>query len=364
MDVFFLVGDDARGPAPNAGVTTEQRFAVLGAVLLEFAAVHEAGNDLPHIVLLGGVAGENSVDFFGRIKRIVRGDVTENRRIGRADFVGKGPDTFEARLVIRFAKVHRAADLRVHFGAAELFSGRFLADGSLHQRGTCEKQARAFGHKDVIAHNRQIRAAGYAHAHDRGDLRNAHGRHDRVVAEDPAEIVGIGKDVFLQWEKNARRVDQVDRRNPVFDGDVLRANDFFRCHREERAGFYRRVVCNDHEEASADAGETGDGSGGRRAAPFFVHFKSREGAEFKKVGAGIDQLGDTFAGSQTPFLVLGLDGFAAAALADDFVLILDLGEKVDYAARIFLEVGRVAIDGGFQSRSGHAAPSRLTSLSI
>jgi hypothetical protein len=56
--------------------------------------------------------------------------------------------------------------------------------------------------------------------------------------------------------------------------------------------------------------------------------------------------------------MLSFDGFLAAALADELVLILDLGEKVDDAAGILLEVRRVAFDGRFQDRIGHAAPSR------
>jgi len=41
-----------------------------------------------------------------------------------------------------------------------------------------------------------------------------------------------------------------------------------------------------------------------------------------------------------------------------------LGKKIDHSAGILLEVGRVVIDGGFQSRSRHAAPSSKTLLSI
>ena len=114
--------------------------------------------------------------------------------------------------------------------------------------GPGKKKPAAFGHQDVIAHHRQIRAARDAHAHDGGDLRNAHGAHHGVVAEDAAEIVGVGKDVFLQRQKNAGGIDQVDRGDVIFDGDILRANHFFRGQREERAGFHRGVVGDDHHQ--------------------------------------------------------------------------------------------------------------------
>ena len=131
--------------------------------------------------------------------------VTEGRRIGRAHFVDQGADAGDAGVVVGFAEVDGAADLRMHFCAAEFFGGSFLADGGLDQRGAGEEEAGAFGHQDVIAHDGKVGAAGYAHAHDGGDLRDAHGAHDRVVTEDAAEVVGVGEDVFLQREERCRR---------------------------------------------------------------------------------------------------------------------------------------------------------------
>src|SRR5262249_35809262 len=149
-----------------------------------------------------------------------------------------------------------------------------------------------------------------------------------------------------------------DRRNAIFNGDVLRANDFLRGHWEESTGFYRGVIRNDHEQAAADTGQARDRPRGRSAAPLFVHFESGEGPEFKKVEAGINQPGDAFTGGKAPFVVLSFDCLGAAAFTDHFVLILDSREQVNDAAGIFLKVGRVTVDGRFQSRSGHAAPSR------
>jgi hypothetical protein len=47
--------------------------------------------------------------------------------------------------------------------------------------------------------------------------------------------------------------------------------------------------------------------------------------------------------------VLGFDGFGAATLADEFFLIFHFGEKFDDLAGIVFEVGRIAVDGRFQS---------------
>ncbi len=177
----------------------------------------------------------------------------------------------------------------------------------------------------MITHYRQIRAAGNAHAHNGGELGDTRGRHHGIVAKDAAEVVGVRKDIFLQRQENAGGIDQIDGRKLVINGDVLRANDFFGGHWKKRAGFYRSVVGDEHHQSTADPGQAGDGSGGRRAAPFFVHFEGGEGPEFKKVSAGIDESGDAFASGEAAFFVLGLDCFGAAALANLFVLILDLG---------------------------------------
>ena len=79
-------------------------------------------------------------------------------------------------VVVGLAEIDGAADLRMHLRAAEFFGGIFLADRGLHQRGTGEEEAGAFGHQDVIAHHGEIRAARDAHAHDGGELRDAHAR--------------------------------------------------------------------------------------------------------------------------------------------------------------------------------------------
>jgi hypothetical protein len=81
-----------------------------------------------------------------------------------------------------------------------------------------------------------------------------------------------GKDVFLQREEDSGGVDEVDRRNAIFDGDVLRADDLLRGHGKEGAGFDGGVVHDEHDHAGVDAGKSGDNAGGGGATPFFVHF--------------------------------------------------------------------------------------------
>src|SRR5208282_1731532 len=227
------------------------------------------------------------------------------------------------------------------------FGGGFLADGGLHERGASEEEAGALGHEDVIAHDGKISAAGYAHAHDGGELRDAEGAHDRVIAEDAAEIVGVGENVFLERKKNAGGIHEINGGDAIVNGDVLRANDLFGGHGEEGAGFDGGVVGDEHEHASGNAAEAGDGASGRRSAPFLVHFVGGVETELEEVRARIDEGGDAFAGGEAGFFVLGFDGFGAAALEDLFFFVFVGGEELDETRGVLLEVGGLGVDGGF-----------------
>src|SRR2546426_5808967 len=56
LHVFFLIGDNADGPAANAGVSAKKSFAVLRAVLFELARIDGARDDLLHVILFRWIA--------------------------------------------------------------------------------------------------------------------------------------------------------------------------------------------------------------------------------------------------------------------------------------------------------------------
>ena len=253
-------------------------------------------------------------------------------------------NALEAGLVVRLAKIHRAADLRVHLRAAQFLGRNSLPDGGLHQRRAGQKKPRAFRHQNVVAHHRQISAAGDAHAHDGGDLRNAHRAHHRVIAKHAAEIVGIRENVLLQRQKNARGIDQIDRGNAVFDRDVLRADHFLRGHREKRPGFYGGVVRDDHHQPARDSRQAGNRARRRRAAPFLIHFVSGVNAQLEKFRSGIDQARDALARREPALFVLRFDGFCSAALLQPRFFVFDFGEQVHHAPHVLFELGRIAAD--------------------
>jgi len=73
---------------------------------------------------------------------------------------------------------------------------------------------------------------------------------------------GIGEDIFLEREKDAGGIDEIDGGDAIVNGDVLRANDLLGGHGEEGAGFDGGVVGNEHEHAAGNAAQAGDGACG------------------------------------------------------------------------------------------------------
>ena len=322
--VGFLVGDDADGVAADPGVAAEEGAAEVGLVFVELAAIDDAGDDFAHVVdvACAGCGIEQGVKVFGgvagRVAGGVEGAAAEEFGSGStlADFLDEGTQAGEAEMVVGLFKVDGAGDFSVHGCAAEFFRVGFLADGGLHQRRAGEKESGAFGHEDGVGHDGEIRAPGDAHSHDGGDLGNAHGAHDGVVAEDSAEVVGVGEDVFLEGQKDAGGVDQVERGDAVLHGDGLGAENLFGGHGEEGAGFYGGVVGDDHRQSARDAAEAGDDACGRRAAVVGIHAVRGPQAEFQKLGAGIEEQVEALANRQATLGVLGFGGLCAAALPD------------------------------------------------
>src|SRR2546427_7136524 len=167
-----------------------------------------------------------------------------------------------------------------------------------------------------------------------------------------------GKTSSCSGKKYACGIDKIDRRDAVFDGDVLRANYFFRSHRKKRAGFHSRVIGDKHEGAPADFRKPSDRSGAGRATPLLVHFERGVDSQFTKLRIRIDQFCNALTSGEPAFFVLRLDGLRAAALADLFFLILDFRQQIDDAAGVLFEFGRLTIRTGFQDRIRHAKPSR------
>ena len=119
-------------------------------------------------------------------------------------------------------------------------------------------------------HRRHIGAARRARAHHDGDLRNAERRQLRLVVEDAAEMLAVGKDLVLVRQVGAAGIDQVDAGQPVLARDLLRAQMLLHRHRVIGAALDGRVVADDDAFAARDAADAGDDAGGRHVAVIHV----------------------------------------------------------------------------------------------
>ena len=79
-------------------------------------------------------------------------------------------------------------------------------------------------------------------------------RHLRLVEEDAAEMVAVGKDLGLVRQVGAAAIDQIDAGQPVLLRDLLRAQMLLHRHREIGAALHRGVVGDDHHFAAATRG--------------------------------------------------------------------------------------------------------------
>ena len=169
----------------------------------------------------------------------------------------------------------------------------------------------------LVAHRRDVGAAGGARAHHDRDLRDALRRHPRLVEEDPPEVLAVGEDLGLERQERAARVDEVEARQPVLLGDLLRAQVLLHREREVRAALHGRVVRDDHALPALDDADAGDDPGRGRLA--VVQLPGGERAELEERGARVDQPVDPLARGQLAARAVALDGDAAAASATSAV---------------------------------------------
>ena len=170
-----------------------------------------------------------------------------------------------------------------------------------------------------------------------GDLRDALRRHARLIEEDAAEVLAIGKHLGLQRQERAAGIDEVDARQPVLQRDLLGAQVLLHRHRKVGAAFDGGVVGDDHHLAARHPADAGHDAGARRLV--VVHVGRRRAAEQLEEGrAGIEQAVDALAhraacpGPRCRSIV-----FRAAAFARARSALAQLGDQLLHSVAIGLE---------------------------
>ena len=216
----------------------------------------------------------------------------------------------------------------MHLRAAELFGIDDLANGRFHERRAGQIQTASLCHQDFVAKDREISSAGHAVSHDGGKLRNPGRGNDGVVAEDPAEIVFIGKNFVLERQKNSGGINEVDDGQRAFERDSLRANQFLDGLRKECPRFHAGIVGNDHAGNSDDASDTGHATSGRHVSPFRIHFVGRPKPYFEKRGFFVEKMADALSRRQPAHLALTLVPAFTAAFAENGFFLQNFGASI------------------------------------
>ena len=243
-----------------------------------------------------------------------------------------------------------AGNPRVHVGAAQLLGADDLAGGGLDQRRPGEEDRALLAHDDrLVRHRRHVGAARRARAHHDRDLRDAFGRHRRLVVENAAEMIAVRENVGLVRQVGAARIDQVDARQPVVARDLLCAQVLLHRHRVVGAALDRRVVADDHALAPRHAADAGDDA--RRGDRVVVHPVRGELRQLEERRAGIEQRAHPLARQQLAAPMWRARD-VAAALLDRAHLALRSSTSAR-ARRGWRRTSRRAVEPGFDD--GHDA---------
>ena len=292
-----------------------ERLAVERLELVEARAVHDAGDHLACVGLMAEVLRDQSVEL-GRIGGRRFGLGLHPGRLGLASL--QVADDLacqrECVLVGERVVVGDAGLPRVHVGTAEFLSSHVLPGRRLHEWRAADEDRAGAAHDDrLVRHGRHVGTAGGARSHHDGDLRNALRRHLRLVEEDAAEMVAVGKDLVLQGQKCAARVDQVEAREVVLLGHLLGPQVLLDGEWEIRAALDGRVVRDDHALPALDDADAGDDACRRGLA--LVEVPRSERVQFEERCAGIHQPVDPFPRGELPPRPVAFGRLLAAAHA-------------------------------------------------
>ena len=259
-----VIGEDAERYSEQMRETADERGAIQALELVELAAVHEAEQDFARVIGRAQIGRHHAVQLGRVVQRIGGRAPRDGRTLRRAEAGDDAPAQSERVRVVARVVIDHARLPRVDLSPAQLLGGDFLAGRGLHQRRAAEKDGALAAHDDrLVRHRGHVGAARGAGAHDRGDLRDALGRHLRLIEEDAAEMLAVGKHLVLVRQVGAAGIDQIEAGQSARARDLLRAQMLLHRDRIVGAALHRRVVGNDHAFAPGDAADAGDDAGRR-----------------------------------------------------------------------------------------------------
>ena len=257
------------------------------------AAVHDAGNDLMHVIGLACIDRNHAIQLFRAVQR----------RLGLAQDLLRILFTVQAgnrlarqrqcmRIVLRQVVSHTRKP-GVHVATAQVFSRNNFTNRRLDQRRATQKnRALVFNNDGLVAHGGHVRTACGATTHYHRDLSNAQRAHLRLVVKDAAKMLTVRKHIVLIWQVGTARVHQVDARQVVLLRNLLRTQVLFNRHGVVGTALHRCVVAHHQAVNATDAANARDDACARRAVGAVtvrVHGEGGQWRELKKRRARVKQ---------------------------------------------------------------------------
>ena len=137
---------------------------------------------------------------------------------------------------------------------------------------------------------------------------------------------------------------QIDARQTVLVGDLLRAQVLLDGDRKVGAALDGRIVRDDHARPAVDGADARHDAA-RRWRVLLIQPFAREGAAFEEGRSRVEQRGDAFARQQFAARAVQVDRLLPAAHHRSCRAFPQLGDVGLHRGRILLEGGRGGVDG-------------------
>ena len=243
-----LVGNDTHTFTVETGKTYDDVLGKVRLHLEELTAVHDAGDDLVHVIRHVGVVGDNLIEVVilavdgvcalhaRGLLQIVLGDVAKQLL------------KHSHSLLLRLGgEMGHTALGGVYAGATQFLLSHHLAQDGLHHGGASEEHIRsAFHHQREVGESGAIDGATGTGTEDTANLRNHTAGHD-VTLED-FRVTGQSVDALLN--ASATRVIQTDDGSTHLHGVVHHLANLLSHRLAERAGIDCEVLSEDIDQAT------------------------------------------------------------------------------------------------------------------
>ena len=296
--------------------------------LEEVAPVHDAADDVVHVVRLVGLIRHDVEQLFsGLLRRIDRFDIRRDLGVVCRQIAEEASDAPERRDFVPVREVRDAGSPGVHRGTAQLFEAHVLVGHRLHDvRARHEHVADAVDHEDEIGDGGRVDRPAGTRAEDGADLRNHSG--SQRVAQKEVRVAAERYDALL--DARATRIVQADHGDAGLERVVQHLHDLLGVRLRERAPEHGEVLAEHVDGPAVDRPVTGDDpvSGISLILEPEVGASVLDEAIQLDKRAGIQQNVQPLARAELPFLVLASQPFGSAtflARASQLLELVQLG---------------------------------------